>query len=110
MTVGHTGNHHAQFDSLGVTGDEVEQAVALGHVVLGWPEEGQLEEVIHRPDGIEAGSLGALCDRGHRLSDGRWATRPGELLQIEADIHRNRSLAASMIRWRPCEAPSLGAP
>ena len=59
-------------------GGEGERGVALEHVLLGGAEPGDLEEVVHHPEAVEAGVLGALGD----VAEGR-AERSGPPGQVK---------------------------
>jgi hypothetical protein len=60
VPVGDAGDQGGQVDGAGAGGQTAEQRVGLQHLLLGRAEHGQLEEVVHDEDRVEARLLGGL--------------------------------------------------
>src|ERR1700682_6035213 len=80
-------HHGAELGVLGHRGDVAERAVAFEHLVVFGAVHADLPEVIHHPDGVEAGLVrGArnVAQRAPELGRSGW---PGEISDIESDLH-----------------------
>src|SRR5216683_8426094 len=87
VPVNGTRDHGAQPGAGAQPGHEGEGSVALQHLVLGRPVAADLPEVIHHPDGFEAGLVGRPRDLRHCRPHLGWAARPGEIGNCKADFH-----------------------
>ena len=86
-------DHESEARPARVGGQEAEGRPALEHRVLGRPEAADLEEVVHDPDGVEAGVVGGARDAGEGRPDRRRAAGVVEAVQLEADLHGRGLLA-----------------
>ena len=103
VAVGHAGDEGGEADRLGAGGEGAEERVRLEHLLLRLAHHGQLVEVVHHEDGVEAGLLG-----GDRLGRdpleqlARRDVRVREVRDLEADVRavhawHSRSSKPSMI-------------
>ena len=89
-------DHQAESRAFGVGRDEAERRLPLEHRRLGRAEASDLEEVVHDPDRVEAGVVRGARHARERGADGLRAAGPGELVDLEPELHahmlpRNRS-------------------
>jgi hypothetical protein len=89
IAVGVAGHQRAQLDVLGCGRQPAEGGIRLQHRLVGGSEPGQLIEVVHHEDGVEAGRIGFLRlgdDCGEQLFDARAVREVGDL-KSEFDGH-----------------------
>ena|GEM_PF-4124241 len=67
--------------------DKTQGGLPLEHRRLGRAEGPDLEEVIHHPDRVETGVIGGARNSRQRRTDLGRATGPGELVDLEAELH-----------------------
>ena len=74
--------------------------VALEHLGVGITDTGQLVEVIHHEEPVEAGRFGRL-GLGDDLDEDVPASGVGEVRDLVAELgHGHRPLRATVARWR----------
>ena len=91
IAVGVAGDQGAQLHTLGGGGQRAESGVGLEHRLVGRAEAGQLIEVIHHEDRVEAGGLGFLSlgdDGGEEFGD---AGAVGEVGDLKSESNRHAS-------------------
>ena len=78
MAVGDAGDQGAKSDVVGTASGEGEGAPAFEHFVFCWAYVGNLEEVVHDPEAVEACAFGALGDEAEGVAEFVLAVGPGE--------------------------------
>src|SRR5688572_25785303 len=81
-------DHQPDAGLLRVRRHEAERGHAIQHRRLWRPEATDLEEVVHDPDRVEANLIGGACDARQGWTDGCGPTRPGERVDLQAELHR----------------------
>jgi hypothetical protein len=76
----------AELDLLGECREVAQGGVALEHVHLGRPVDGNLEEMVHHPDAVETAGIGRLHDILQDARDRRGAGI-GESRDLQSDAH-----------------------
>src|SRR5207302_7408772 len=69
LVVDHAGHHGAELGALGHRGDVAERAVALEHLVMFGTVHADLPEVVHHPNGVEAGLVRGARNVGERAAE-----------------------------------------
>ena len=88
VAIDRAGHHGAQLHARGDPSHVAEGAVALEHVVVFGAVHADLPEVIHHPDGLEAGLVGRGGDRFDGVAELDRPARPGEVREAEPDLHQ----------------------
>ena len=86
VAVGVAGDQGAELDALGGGGQRAQRRVGLQHGLVRRPETGQLVEVVHHEDGVEAGGLGFLGLRHHGGEELFDAGAVGEVRDLIAEF------------------------
>src|SRR4029077_1420941 len=81
------GHHRAELGARGHSRDEGEGGIALENVVMLRSVHPDLPEVVHHPDGIEAGLVGGPRNLAQRAAKLGRAAGPGEVTDRESDLH-----------------------
>jgi hypothetical protein len=85
---GHPGDHGAEPDTLGLSGQEPQRGVGLQHLGLaGRGRRVGLEQVVDDPDGVDPGLVGVPDQAGELGSEPSRATGPGVVRHPDADAH-----------------------
>jgi hypothetical protein len=92
VPVGVTGDQRGQLHRTRRRGQRTERRVALQHRLVRRAEAGQLVEVVHQQDGVEAGPLGLLSLRGDQAE---------QLVDAGAGVGEVRNLIAQTDRHGP---------
>ncbi len=82
-------DHESQARPLAVRRHEAERGLALEHRRLWRPVAADLEEMVHDPDRVEAGIIGGPHDPREGRADGSRTAGPGELVDLESELHRD---------------------
>ena len=99
------GDDREEPSTLGVGREIAERRVCLEHLVLGRTEAADLEEMVHDADRIEAAAVRNARDRGEVVRDTFRPARPGEGVDLQAELQR--AAFASVV---VASAPSRGRP
>ena len=75
---------------MGLGSEKAEGCPALQHWLVHGANAGDLEKVVHDPDGVEAHLIGGADDPGEGGPDGSGAAGPGEGRELEAELHGAR--------------------
>src|SRR5579859_1101553 len=95
MAIGHAGDHGAEPDVVGDASGKRQRTPAFEHLVFGGADGTDLKEVVHDPQAIEAGALGAASDLGEGVTEDAGATRPCEVGNLQSNAHRKTSVISS---------------
>ena len=87
VAVGDPGHHGAQPDAAGARRQATEQRVGLQHGLGGAAQGGELVEVVHHPQRLEARRLGGHGLLGHGLEELVVGHAEGEVGDLESDSH-----------------------
>ncbi len=91
IAIDHPGRHRAELHSLGQGSQVSERRVSLQHVVLGWANAVDLEEMIHDPEAVEPGIVRGASDLRQLGSHGSGSTGPCEVGYLQSDSHGTSS-------------------
>src|SRR5207253_3566898 len=72
----------------GMRRQKTERGVRLEHGLLGLADRADLEQMVHQPDGSEAGVIGRASHRSQRLGCLERAAGPAESRELQAQLHR----------------------
>ena len=86
VAVGVAGDQRAQLHALGRRRQRAERGVGLQHRLVRGAEAGQLIEVVHHEDGVEAGGLGFLRLRDDGREEFGDAGAVGEVGDLESEF------------------------
>ena len=99
VPVGHPGHERAQVGGGGAGAERAEGGVSLQHLQLRRAQHGQLPEVVHHPDGVEAGLLGG---------DGLVHHPAEEALRCDVGVGEQGDLVAGLDEVTHGGTPSVG--
>ena len=99
VAIGDAGDHGAEADAGRLAGEVAEGGVGLEHVVFGGADHGDLEVVVHDPDGVEPGGFGGGGDFGELRAEPGGAAGPGEVGDLKSDFHSVFLPTAQPWRW-----------
>src|ERR1700686_599615 len=80
-------HHGAELDSRGYPSHVAERAIAFEHLVVFGAVHPDLPEVVHHPDGVEAGVVRGAGNLAERAPEFGRSYGPGEVSDIESDLH-----------------------
>ena len=111
VPVGHSGDQRAEHGRLGASRERAQQGVGLEHLGVGRAEEGELEEVVHDHDGVEAALLAGGGHGRHSVEElVRADSGVGEARDLEAGTEHEHMLACFRVGRTPLAAVPLPDP